>query len=39
MNNIGVIGLGVMGKNIALNMLNHGYKVSGYKRSFERTKV
>ena len=39
MNNIGVIGLGVMGKNIALNMLNHGYKVSGYNRSFERTKV
>ena len=39
MSNIGVIGLGVMGKNIALNMLNHGYKVSGYNRSFERTKV
>ena len=39
MNNIGVIGLGVMGKNIALNMLNHGYKVSGYNRSFERTKA
>ena len=37
MSNIGVIGLGVMGKNIALNMLNHGYKVSGYNRSFERT--
>ena len=39
MSNIGVIGLGVMGKNIALNMLNHGYEVSGYNRSFERTKL
>ena len=39
MSNIGVIGLGVMGKNIALNMLNHGYEVSGYNRSFERTKI
>ena len=25
-NNIGVIGLGVMGKNIARNMLSHGFK-------------
>lgn len=33
---IGVIGLGVMGKNIALNMLNHGFLVSGYNRSFEK---
>ncbi len=37
MNNIGVIGLGVMGKNIALNMMNHGYKVSGYNKSFDNT--
>lgn len=39
MSNIGVIGLGIMGKNIALNMLNHGFEVSGYNRTFERTKV
>ncbi len=38
MNNIGVIGLGVMGKNIARNMLSHGFKVSGYNRSFAKTK-
>ena len=38
MNDIGVIGLGVMGKNIAKNMLNNGYKVSGYNRSFSKTK-
>lgn len=37
-NDIGVIGLGVMGKNIALNMVNHGYKVAGYNRSFHKTK-
>ncbi|MCI5722589.1 MAG: NADP-dependent phosphogluconate dehydrogenase [Erysipelotrichaceae bacterium] len=39
MSDIGVIGLGVMGKNIALNMLNHGYRVSGYNRSFDRTQL
>ena len=27
---IGVIGLGVMGRNLALNMANHGYGVAGY---------
>lgn len=36
-NNIGVIGLGVMGKNIARNMLSHGFKVSGYNRTFAKT--
>ncbi len=35
---IGVIGLGVMGKNIAKNMLSRGFKVSGYNRSFAKTK-
>lgn len=39
MSQIGVIGLGVMGKNIALNMLNHGFKVSGFNRSFASTKA
>lgn len=38
MNQIGVIGLGVMGRNIALNMLNHNFKVSGYNRTYESTK-
>ena len=38
MNSIGVIGLGVMGKNIAINMMNNGFKVSGFNRGFSRTK-
>ncbi|MEG0330618.1 MAG: NADP-dependent phosphogluconate dehydrogenase [Longicatena sp.] len=29
---IGVFGLGVMGKSIALNIMNHGYSVSVYNR-------
>lgn len=37
-NDIGVIGLGVMGKNIAKNMLSRGFKVSGYNRSYPKTK-
>lgn len=36
---IGVIGLAVMGKNIALNIAGKGYTVSVYNRSMERTKV
>ncbi len=35
---IGVIGLAVMGKNLALNIRDHGYKVSVYNRSPEKTK-
>lgn len=35
--NIGVIGLGVMGKNLALNIADHGYTVSVFNRSQERT--
>lgn len=30
---IGVIGLSVMGRSLALNMADHGFKVSGYNRS------
>ena len=30
---IGVIGLAVMGRSIALNMADHGFKVGGYNRS------
>lgn len=35
--NIGVIGLAVMGKNLALNIADHGYTVSVFNRSAERT--
>ncbi len=35
---IGVIGLAVMGKNLALNIADHGYSVSAYNRSPEKTK-
>lgn len=36
--NIGVIGLAVMGRNLALNIADHGYTVSVFNRSGERTK-
>lgn len=34
---IGVIGLAVMGENLALNIENRGYKVSVFNRSSEKT--
>lgn len=34
--NIGLIGLKVMGVNLALNLADHGYKVSVYNRTVER---
>ncbi|HOL14455.1 MAG TPA: NAD(P)-binding domain-containing protein, partial [Bacillota bacterium] len=34
---IGVIGLAVMGKNLALNIESRGYSVAVYNRSPERT--
>ena len=34
---IGVIGLAVMGRSLALNMADHGFKVGGYNRSWEVT--
>lgn len=34
---IGVIGLAVMGKNLALNIESKGYSVSVYNRSREKT--
>ncbi len=34
--NIGVIGLGVMGSNIALNIADHGYRVAVYNHHVER---
>ena len=38
MYDIGIIGLGVMGKNIALNIEDKGYSVSVYNRTYEKTK-
>lgn len=35
---VGVIGLAVMGKNLALNIADHGYSVSFYNRTSEKTK-
>ena len=32
---LGMIGLAVMGRNLALNVLDHGYSVMGYNRSPE----
>ena len=29
----GIIGLAVMGRSLALNMADHGFKVGGYNRS------
>ena len=37
LNNIGIIGLGVMGKAIAQNIGNHGYTVSLYNKTYEKT--
>jgi 6-phosphogluconate dehydrogenase len=37
MKKIGVIGLSVMGSNIALNLADHGYSVSAYNRSPDKT--
>jgi len=34
----GLIGLGVMGQNLARNVASHGYHVSVYNRSFDKTK-
>lgn len=33
---IGIIGLGVMGRNLALNMADHGYLVAGYDRDLQK---
>lgn len=30
---IGIIGLSVMGRSLALNMADHGFKISGYNRA------
>ena len=33
---IGLIGLGVMGRNLVLNMDDHGYRVAVFNRTIER---
>lgn len=38
MNDIGLIGLAVMGQNLALNIVRNGYSVSVYNRTAEKTK-
>ena len=35
--NVGIIGLGVMGRNLALNMADHGYRVAVFNRSHKAT--
>lgn len=35
----GIIGLGTMGQNLALNIARRGFSVAGYNRSAERTKA
>ena len=36
---IGIIGLAVMGRSLALNMADHGFQVGGYNRSKEVTEA
>jgi len=36
---IGLIGLGVMGRNFALNMADHGFSVVGYDRDANKTRL
>lgn len=35
--NLAMIGIGVMGKNLLLNMADHGFKVIGYNKNPEKT--
>lgn len=36
-NSVGVVGMGVMGKNLAANFASRGYPVALYNRSFDKT--
>jgi len=36
---IGLIGLAVMGQNLALNMSDHGFRVSVYNRTWDKTRT
>jgi 6-phosphogluconate dehydrogenase len=37
--NIGLVGLAVMGQNLVLNLSDHGFRVSVFNRTFERTEA
>jgi 6-phosphogluconate dehydrogenase len=34
---VGLVGLAVMGQNLALNIADHGYQISVYNRNSQRT--
>ena len=34
--NIGMVGLGVMGRKLVLNIADHGYSVSGYDKDLSK---
>ncbi len=34
---IGMVGLAVMGENLALNIADHGFQISVYNRTTEKT--
>ncbi len=36
---IGMIGLGTMGRNLALNIADHGYSVTGYNRHLDKVEL
>jgi 6-phosphogluconate dehydrogenase len=36
---IGMVGLGVMGRNLLLNMADHGYAVAGYDKDLQKVKA
>jgi 6-phosphogluconate dehydrogenase len=36
---IGMVGLGVMGRNLALNMADHGHSVAGYDKDLSRVEA
>ena len=36
---IGMVGLGVMGRNLALNMADHGYPVAGYDKDLSKVQA
>lgn len=35
----GMVGLGVMGSNLLLNMADHGFKVVGYDKNIDKTRI
>ena len=37
LSDIGLIGLAVMGQNLALNIADHGFQISVYNRTTEKT--